>query len=656
MQKTKTIHRSFSRVYRFTVQLLLTGLFFLITHRTSAQCPPNIDFETGTFDRWICYSGSVANVNGQNVISLAETFYPVAGRQTMCSSIPGDGYDPYGGFPVNCPNGSGHSVKLGNNTGGAEAEGIAYEFTIPANRNTYNIIYYYAVVFQDPNHLEPEQPRMEIEIRNVTDGYVINCSSFTFYPFGSLLPGFYIGNGQSDDGSPVWCKDWSAVSINLDGMAGKTISLFFKTADCTFRRHFGYAYIDVNSECSGEFVGAAFCPDDTAINVVGPYGYQTYTWFNTAFTQVLGSGQVLTFNPPPPPGTTIAVELVPYNGYGCLDTLYARLLDTLTVRSNAGPDLLSCNKDPVQLGGLPKAGLVYTWTPAAGLSSANISNPLASPDITTTYILQTNHDGGGCISFDTAVVKASVINASMQLIGKDVFCAGFGDSAVLRVPPSFRMEWYRDGTMIPGANQAQYRVTQSGVYHAMLYNTDGCSIPTTPQAITVDRAREGIRYPVEYALENEPYILHARNFGNSAVWSPPTFLTSPNTYDPEFKGKGEQTYTIEIRTATGCITIDTQTVKTIDHVDIYVPKAFTPNGDGLNEFLRPVPMGVKQINYFRVYNRWGQLLYQSRTALPGWDGTVSGIKQGTQVVVWIAEGVGIDGRVYTRKGMSTLIR
>ena len=59
-------------------------------------------------------------------------------------------------------------------------------------------------------------------------------------------------------------------------MAGKTIRLFFKTADCTFRRHFGYAYIDVNTECSSEFTGATYCPDDTAVTVTAPYGYQNY--------------------------------------------------------------------------------------------------------------------------------------------------------------------------------------------------------------------------------------------------------------------------------------------------------------------------------------------------------------------------------------------
>jgi gliding motility-associated-like protein len=572
----------------------------------------------------------------------------------MLSSYPGNGNDPYGGFPMNCPNGSGHSIKLGNDLGGGEAEGISYDFVVPAGQNNYSLIYYYAVIFQDPNHLEFQQPRMVIEITNITDNILIGCSSFTWIPFGTILPGFFESTNPGSN-TPVWCKDWTAVSINLDNMAGKTIRLFFKTADCTFQRHFGYALIDVNSECGGDFVGATYCPDDTAVNVTAPYGYQTYTWYNSTFTTVLGTSQTITLSPPPPSGSTIAVELVPYNGFGCVDTLIAQLMDTLTIRANAGIDKISCNSEPVQLGELPRAGWIYQWSPAGGLTSSNISNPFASPSATTNYVLTVKHDGGGCVDRDTVVVNASIIDNSLQLLGKESYCIGSGDSAVLLVQPSARIEWYRDNTLV-GVDQTKFPVTFSGTYHAKIFNNDGCSLETEDKSILVDKPKPGIAYPVEYAVENLPLILQARQFGTSAVWDPPTSLDDPSSFSPIFKGLYEQLYTITITTSTGCTTVDTQLVKTIKSVEIYVPTAFTPNGDGLNDVLRPVLLGVKQLHFFRVYDRWGQIVFETKTSHLGWDGTLRGSKQSSQVYVWIMEGVGVDGRTYSKKGSSVLIR
>ncbi len=617
------------------------------------NCPPNIDFETGTFNGWTCYTGSVAEVSSQNVISLSPSG-PVPGRHTMLSASQGGG-DPYGNFPVNCPNGSGHSIRLGNDQAGTQAEGVSYEFTIPAGQNVYSLIYNYAVVFQDPNHQQFQQPRMEIEIKNLTDNTIIDCSSFTFIPFGSMLPGFFESSVVVDN-TAVWCKDWTAVSINLDDMAGKTIRLFFKTADCTFRKHFGYAYIDVNSECNSEFVGATYCPDDTTVNVTGPYGYQAYTWYNSTFTQVLGTQQTITFTPPPIAGTTIAVELVPYNGYGCLDTLYALLIDTLTVKAIAGNDALSCNRNPVPLGAIPKPGLVYSWSPAAGLNNAAIANPLATPDTTTTYILSVRHDGGGCLTTDTVVVRASLINDSLKLIGKDAWCEGYGDSAVLVVQPTDSIQWFKDNVVIGGANKTRLRVTSTGSYYALLFNKDGCRIATARQNILVEKPIRGINYPVQYAVIDLPLDMQARQFGAVYLWRPAAHLNSPASSTPVFTGSSNQLYTIEIKTKAGCITVDTQQVKTVPFVEIYVPNAFTPNRDGLNDLLHPILMGIKELRYFRIFNRWGQLLFESKDELTGWDGNYKGIAQSSQALVWMAEGIGVDNRVYKRKGTSTIIR
>ncbi|MEY2917943.1 MAG: hypothetical protein RIS73_1657, partial [Bacteroidota bacterium] len=423
------------RFYNFTRQIIFAGILICLHFTVTAQdCPHNIDFEEGNFNGWTCYTGNVAAVGGQNVISLTPSG-PVGGRHTMMSAFPGNGVDAYGGFPVNCPNGSGHSIMLGNTTGGAEAEGVSYEFTIPATSNDYNLIYNYAVVFQDPNHQQYEQPRMEIEITNVTDNTIISCSSFAFFPYGTPLPGFELSSNPGST-TPVWYKNWSAVSINLDGNAGKKIRLLFKTSDCTFRRHFGYAYIDVNSECSGRFEGASFCPDDTAVNVIAPYGYQAYTWYNSTFTQVLGNQQTLSFVPPPTTSTTVAVQLVPYNGYGCLDTLYTAVVDNLVVTADAGRDTVSCNHSPVQIGAAPKLGVKYNWSPVAGLSNPNIANPVALPDITTTYVLTARSNGGGCVHTDTVIIKAALVDNTIQVIGKTDYCIGSGDSTVLIVQPA----------------------------------------------------------------------------------------------------------------------------------------------------------------------------------------------------------------------------
>jgi gliding motility-associated-like protein len=244
----------------------------------------------------------------------------------------------------------------------------------------------------------------------------------------------------------------------------------------------------------------------------------------------------------------------------------------------------------------------------------------------------------------------------MQLNGKAMFCIGNGDSAVLQVNATDRIQWFKNNIAITGANKSQYKVSETGTYHAVLTNEAGCTINTSIQNVVIDKAKPGIRYPVKYAIVDLPLNLQARQFGDTIFWSPGINLNNSRSYNPVFTGITDQLYTIQIKTNTGCVTVDTQLVKTVPHVEIYVPSAFTPNNDGLNDLLRPTLMGIKQLVYFRIYNRWGQILNETKTEGDGWDGTYKGIIQPTQVVVWTAEGIGLDGKAYIRKGTSTLVR
>jgi gliding motility-associated-like protein len=190
----------------------------------------------------------------------------------------------------------------------------------------------------------------------------------------------------------------------------------------------------------------------------------------------------------------------------------------------------------------------------------------------------------------------------------------------------------------------------------LLVNNDGCRITTEPQNIIIDDPRPGINYPVKYAIIDLPFGLEARQFGDNILWSPGTWLDTRTSFTPTFTGPSEQLYTIEIKTASGCVTVDTQLVKTVKSPEIYVPTAFTPNKDGLNDFLRPILRGIKEVRYFRIFNRWGQLLFEMKTDQPGWDGTLSGVPQAAQAFVWMLEGIGADDIIYRRKGTSVLVR
>jgi gliding motility-associated-like protein len=89
---------------------------------------------------------------------------------------------------------------------------------------------------------------------------------------------------------------------------------------------------------------------------------------------------------------------------------------------------------------------------------------------------------------------------------------------------------------------------------------------------------------------------------------------------------------------------------------ILVPTAFTPNGDGLNDILRPFTIDIKQLNYFRIFNKWGQLIFESNNTAIGWDGSYQGAPQASGNYVWIAQGIDNKGQVVNQHGQVLLIR
>ena len=90
--------------------------------------------------------------------------------------------------------------------------------------------------------------------------------------------------------------------------------------------------------------------------------------------------------------------------------------------------------------------------------------------------------------------------------------------------------------------------------------------------------------------------------------------------------------------------------------EIYVPNAFSPNGDGVNDLLHVITIGLMEFKYFVIYNRYGEKVFYTTVAAKGWDGTWKGKAQNAGGFAWVAEGVDYKGKAMVRKGTVLIVR
>jgi gliding motility-associated-like protein len=158
---------------------------------------------------------------------------------------------------------------------------------------------------------------------------------------------------------------------------------------------------------------------------------------------------------------------------------------------------------------------------------------------------------------------------------------------------------------------------------------------------------------------NQPLQLNATDIDNLGfidyTWSLASGLTNAGAPNPITIIDRDRTYTVVGTTVNGCKATDDINIKVFTKADIYVPTAFTPNGDGNNDLLRPILVGVKELKYFTVYNRYGEIVYKTSLVNAGWNGIIGGKIQNTSSFVWVAEAIDYKGNVLFRKGLATLI-
>jgi gliding motility-associated-like protein len=148
--------------------------------------------------------------------------------------------------------------------------------------------------------------------------------------------------------------------------------------------------------------------------------------------------------------------------------------------------------------------------------------------------------------------------------------------------------------------------------------------------------------------------------GVKYAWTPGTSLNRTDVFNPVgiYDGSFDSIkYKMVVTNEAGCMDSAYVTVRVFKtNAKVFVPTAFTPNGDGKNDYLRPISAGISYFQYFRIYNRWGQLVYSSPDTERGWDGKVGGVDQPTGTFVWLVKAIDYTGKVFFDKGTVTLIR
>jgi len=329
-----------------------------------------------------------------------------------------------------------------------------------------------------------------------------------------------------------------------------------------------------------------------------------------------------------------------------------------TVTLDAGADATICEGKTIQLNASSNAA-AFVWSPAATLNSNIIHDPLASPIQTTKYIIVATT--GICTQKDSVTIfvnpapKANAGPDHTICYGQNVQLNGSGGLNYTWFPASYLDDpriAVPTARLLPGSISYFLNVTDG----------KGCvSLKKDTVLITVTRPAVVNAGNDTVLAIGQPLPLAAKDVNNIGFiqyeWSPVDGLNDPFIANPVTILDKNILYTVTARTAIGCEATDNIKITVYRGPDIYVPNAFSPNADGVNDILRAKPVGIKDFHYLRIYNRWGELIFFTTDALKGWDGNIKSTGQSTGTTyAWIAEGVDYKGNTIQRKGTITIVK
>jgi gliding motility-associated-like protein len=386
---------------------------------------------------------------------------------------------------------------------------------------------------------------------------------------------------------------------------------------------------------------------------------QSWTW-------VLGDGftsnsQQFTHRFAQPGTYSVKLKINPVNGCP-LDTIF----DSITIGGIPAVGFSAadvCDGKPVIFSDSTtvQTGTITNWDWDFGNgNTSNLQNPTETytspgPKLVNLRV-RTNYGCVAALQKPVTVLPQAKVEADFadDCAGKQLLFTGINlDPGV----PIQNWKWVLGDGFTSSSQQFNHAYTRGGTYTVQLVAVPafGCAADTIRRPIRIIETRAFAGNDTIVAT-GQPIQLNATGGGTIYEWTPPDNLSNPDISNPIAILQEDQTYTVKVSTTEGCATTDQVKIRVYKGPDIYVPTGFTPNNDNRNNILTPISVGIKEFNYFKVFNRWGQLIFSTNKINTGWDGRFGGIPQPSSTYIWMVQGKDYLGRVITKKGTVVLVR
>ncbi|MBA2611483.1 MAG: PKD domain-containing protein [Bacteroidetes bacterium] len=308
------------------------------------------------------------------------------------------------------------------------------------------------------------------------------------------------------------------------------------------------------------------------------------------------------------------------------------------------------------------SGYTFSWNFGDGVGTASTQNPTYTYPNSGVYTVTLNITDpvNNCLGF---AVKNMTINPlpNVSAFARDT-CQNrpftLNSTPTAGTPP-FTYTWNPSaGVISPNNPSTSATASNSTTYTLIIKDANNCKNSTT-KSVYIQLPPPSFNWDTTVVIGQLIPLNNNSGSNFTYTWNPTTDLSCVNCPNPTSSSTVNITYSVTIADNMGCFQIvNTHTVNVELKGTVDVPTAFTPNGDGANDVIYVDGWGIRKLIYFRIFNRWGQLLFESNDIKIGWDGMLNGVPQNVETYVYQVSAdtyVG-DGKPFLKTGTFKLIK